>query len=496
MVEFYYQFLPIFTMMMDHSFLRPLALICWTDIESILAKNRKMKEEIQLELIQPILALTKGLKDGNDPQKDVYKSKIQKLLTLRPSKNDSTYNKFNFAQQYFLKNKSIGFGISHLSPNKKEFSFRSQSDRNEFQEILLAHISVLPSSAEETSNSVTPLPIQEYALEQLGILFASAMERLLVVNTFPEAIKDLKYRMALCDQDCPNISLLISKLAPFLLTDGGWLPTNSIVNSSYAENANMYPYHESNLGDARAKQGINSKWFKNKFLKAYAEVIINGNLNHKNKINPDKQYSLCYCWGEIEAEWSLEESDLDQNVQKTLRSVRKIVGYVKSYMRWRETDDESKDSATLLKHYPPNTQELYSNYVTSKAYWSKINLQTKSYGPNEQMFSHLQFFNSIMLKIMRKFGLDAVEPKMFKRLVSNTKMKQLESIPDSFINLQEIIFLGIFAEFIPGTTSNKEYNIYRDSVVYDFCKMFRSGFSIIYNCIYCGPSIEKPIKVL
>lgn len=256
---------------MDHSFLRPLALICWTDIENILVKNRKMKEEIQLELIQPILALVKGLKDENGSQKDVYKSKIQKLLALRPSKNDSTYNKFNFAQQYFLKDKSISFGISHLSPNKEEFNFRSQSSRNEFHEILLAHISVLPSSAEEISNSVTPLPIQEYALEQLGILFALATERLLVVNTFPEAIKDLKYRMALCDQDCPNISLLISKLAPFLLTDGGWLPTNSIVNSSHAENANMYPCHESNLGDASAKQGINSKWFKNKFLKAYAE---------------------------------------------------------------------------------------------------------------------------------------------------------------------------------------------------------------------------------
>ena len=77
---------------------------------------------------------------------------------------------------------------------------------------------------------------------------------------------------------------------------------------------------------------------------------------------------------------------------------------------------------------------------------------------------------------MTTFGLDAVEPKMFKRLVSNTRMKSLESIPDSFINLQEIIFVGIFTEFIPGTTSNKEYNTYRDSVVYDICKVFRLVF--------------------
>ena len=264
LIEFYYQFLPIFTMMMDHSFLRPLGLVCWTDIEKVLHKNDKMKEEIQLELIQPILALIKGLNDPQDSHKDVYRSKIQELLELRPSYSDSTYNKFNFAQQYFLKNKSISFGIPHLLPKKKQYSFRSKSHRNEFHEILLAHISVLPSSAEETSNSVTPLPIQEYALEQIGILFSSTTERLLVVNTFPELIKDLKYRMALCDQDSSQISLLISKLAPFLLTDGGWLPNNSIMNSSYSEDANMYPCHESNVGDASAKQGINSKWFKNK----------------------------------------------------------------------------------------------------------------------------------------------------------------------------------------------------------------------------------------
>lgn len=129
-----------------------------------------------------------------------------------------------------------------------------------------------------------------------------------------------------------------------------------------------------------------------------------------------------------------------------------------------------------MLHYPPNAKERYNDYATSKAYWAKIDMQTKSYGPNEQMFTHLQFFNSIMLKIMTTFGLDAVEPKMFKRLVSITRMKSLEGIPDSFINLQEIIFVGIFTEFIPGTTSNKEYNTYRDSVVYDFCKVFRLVF--------------------
>ena len=476
LIEFYYQFLPIFTMIMDHSFLRPLGLICWTDIEKILDKNIKMKEEIQLELIQPILALIKGLQDVNDTKKEVYRSKIQKLLALRPRKNDSTYNQFNFVQQYFLRNKSISFGIPHLVPNKKQFSFRSKSSRDEFQEILLAHIAVLPSSAEETSNSVTPLPIQEYALEQIGILFASAMERLLVVNTFPEVIKDLKYRMALCDQESSQISLLISKLAPFLLTDGGWLPTNSIMNSSSSEDPNMFPSQEGSqmIAGANAKHGINSKWFKNKFLKAYAEVIINGNLDHKNKIHKNKQYLICYCWREIEEGWSLDESDLDQNVQNTLRSVRKIVGYVTSYMRI-QTKDEPKE---ILKHYHLNVDKRYSETaVYKKVLWSKIGMQSKVYGPNEQMFSHLQFFNSLMLNIMAKYGLDAVEPKLFKRLVNTTEVKDLDSIPDSFINLQESIFLGTFVEFIPGTTSNKfkkEYNAYRDSVVYDVCKMFRS----------------------
>ena len=482
LIEFYYQFLPIFTMMMDHSFLRPLGLICWTDIERILDKNKKMKEEIQLELIQPILALIKGLQDVNDSKKEVYRSKIQKLLALRPGKHDSTYNQFNFVQQYFLKNKSISFGIPHLVPNKKQFSFRSKSSRDEFQEILLAHIAVLPSSAEETSNSVTPLPIQEYALEQIGILFASATERLLVVNTFPEVIKDLKHRMALCDQESSQISLLISKLAPFLLTDGGWLPSNSIINSSSSEDPNMFPCQEgSQLIGANAKHGINSKWFKNKFLKAYAEVIINGNLDHKNKIHKNKQYLICYCWREIEEGWNLDESDLDQNVQKTLRSVRKIVGYVTSYMTIKHKDEPKE----ILKHYHLDVKRRYTDKAISKVFWSKIGMQSKVYGPNEQMITHLQFFSSLMLNIMAKYGLDAVEPKLFKRLVNTTEIKDLDSIPDSFINLQESIFLGTFVEFIPGTTSKeykREYNAYRDSVVYDVCKMFRSVLAKITLC--------------
>ena len=486
LIEFYYQILPIFTMMMDHSFLRPLGLICWTDIEKILDKNKKMKEEIQLELIQPILALIKGLHDVNDSKKEIYRSKIQRLLALRPRKTDSTYNQFNFVQQYFLKNRSISFGIPHLSlgPKKKVFSFRSKSSRDEFQEILLAHIAVLPSSAEETSNSVTPLPIQEYALEQIGILFASATERLLVVNTFPEVIKDLKYRMALCDQESSQISLLISKLAPFLLTDGGWLPTNSIMNSSSSEDPNMFPSQGSSQSSgANAKHGINSKWFKNKFLKAYGEVIINGNLDHKNKIHKNKQYLICYCWREIEEGWSLDESDLDQNVQKTLRSVRKIVGYVTSYMKI-QSKDEPKE---VLKYYHLDTKRRYEDKSIAKVFWTKIGKQPKVYGPNEQMFTHTQFFNSLMLNIMAKYGLDALEPKLFKRLVNTTEIKDLDSIPDSFINLQESIFLGTFVEFIPGTTSNKskkEYNAYRDSVVYDVCKMFWSVlrlFSFTYK---------------
>ena len=77
LIEFYYQFLPIFTMIMDHSFLRPLGLICWTDIEKILDKNIKMKEEIQLELIQPILALIKGLQDVNDTKKELKTHKLE-----------------------------------------------------------------------------------------------------------------------------------------------------------------------------------------------------------------------------------------------------------------------------------------------------------------------------------------------------------------------------------------------------------------------------------
>ena len=187
-------------------------------------------------------------------------------------------------------------------------------------------------------------------------------------------------------------------------------------------------------------------------MKAYAEVIINGNLNHKNKINTDKQYALCYCWQEIDAGWSLDESDLDQNVQKTLRSVRKIVGYVGSYMRWNSNVDSKENS--ILKHYKTDPKERYGDKGISRAFWTKIGLQSKVYGPNEQMFSHLQFFNSLMLSIMTKYGLDAVEPKMFKRLVINTETKDLESIPDSFLNLQESIFLGVFAEFIPHNSDS------------------------------------------
>ena len=67
-IEFYSEFLPIFTIMMDHKFLRPFGLICWEDIEKILDTNPKMKKEIQIELIQPILSLIQGLRNDDDDE--------------------------------------------------------------------------------------------------------------------------------------------------------------------------------------------------------------------------------------------------------------------------------------------------------------------------------------------------------------------------------------------------------------------------------------------